>query len=91
MYENLKNNDFDWSALYPFVADAYANNEQYERACEIYKLAYNDFKDEPSFLEKYCYFLIEEGKREEARSIVNRLIALEPTEQQWLDLLYTLE
>ncbi|MCM3389059.1 tetratricopeptide repeat protein [Ureibacillus chungkukjangi] len=91
LYENLKNNDFDWSALYPFVADAYANNEQYERACEIYKLAYNDFKDEPSFLEKYCYFLIEEGKREEARSIVNRLIALEPTEQQWLDLLYTLE
>ncbi len=91
LYENLKNNDFDWSALYPFVADAYAKNEDYERACEIYKIAYNDFKDEPSFLEKYCYFLIEEGKREEARSIVNQLIALEPTEQQWLDLLYTLE
>lgn len=91
LYENLKNNDFDWSALYPFVADAYAKNEHYERAYEIYKLAYNDFKDEPSFLEKYCYFLIEEGKREEARSIVNQLIALEPTEQNWLDLLDTLE
>ncbi|HWL12485.1 MAG TPA: tetratricopeptide repeat protein [Ureibacillus sp.] len=91
LYEDLKNNDFDWSALYPFVAEAYAKNEQYERAYEIYKVAYNDFKDEPSFLEKYCYFLIEEGNREEARSIVNRLIALEPSEQQWLDLLYTLE
>jgi len=91
LYENLKNNEFDWSALYPFVADAYAKNEQYERAYEIYKVAYNDFKDEPSFLEKYCYFLIEEGKREEARLIANQLVALEPTEQQWLDLLDTLE
>lgn len=91
LYEELKNDDFDWSALYPIVADAYAKDEQYERAYEIYKVAYNDFKDEPSFLEKYCYFLIEEGKRDEARNIVNQLIALEPTEQQWLDLLYTLE
>ncbi|MEK9198040.1 tetratricopeptide repeat protein [Ureibacillus sp. 179-F W5.1 NHS] len=91
LYEELKNDDFDWSALYPIVADAYAKDEQYERAYEIYKVAYNDFKDEPSFLEKYCYFLIEEGKRDEARDIVNQLIALEPTEQQWIDLLYTLE
>ena len=91
LYEDLKNNDFDWSALYPFVAEAYAKNEQYERAYEIYKVAYNDFKDEPSFLEKYCYFLIEEGKREEATTIAKQLIALEPTEQQWLDLLDTLE
>lgn len=91
LYENLKNDDFDWSTLYPFVADAYAKDENYERAYEIYKVAYNDFKEETTFLEKYCYFLIEEGKRDEARSIVNQLIALEPSEQQWLDLLYTLE
>lgn len=91
LYENLKNNNFDWSALDPFVADAYAKVEEYERAYEIYKSAYNDFKDEPSFLEKYCYFLIEEGKREEALEIVHRLVALQPSEQQWLDLLYSLE
>ncbi|RHW40152.1 tetratricopeptide repeat protein [Lysinibacillus yapensis] len=91
LYEELIRNDFNWSSLNPLVADAYAKEEQYERAYEIYKSAYNDFKDEPSFLGKYCYFLIEEGKREEAREIVQRLIALEPTEQQWLDLLYTLE
>ena len=91
LYENLKNDDFDWSALYPFVAEAYTKEEQYERAYEIYQVAYNEFKDDPSFLEKYCYFLLEEGKRSEAQSVVKRLIELEPTEQQWLDLLYTLE
>ena len=91
LYENLKNDDFDWSALYPFVADAYTKEEQYERAYEIYQVAYNDFKDEPSFLEKYCYFLLEEGKRSEAQIVVKRLIELDPTDQQWLDLLYTIE
>lgn len=91
LYENLKRDDFDWSALYPFVAEAYSKDEQYERAYEIYKLAYNDFKDDSSFLGKYCYFLIEDGRRDEARAIVNRLMELQPNEQQWLDLYYTFE
>ncbi|NLY79919.1 MAG: tetratricopeptide repeat protein [Lysinibacillus sp.] len=91
LYENLQQEDFDWISLYPFVADAYAKNEQYERAYEIYKVAYNELKDDPTFLENYCYFLIEYGKPHEARKIVERLIQLQPTEVQWLDLLETLE
>lgn len=91
LYENLKRDDFDWTALYPLVAEAYAKDEQYVPAYEIYKAAYNDFKEDSAFLEKYCYFLIEDGKRDEAREIVNKLIALEPSEQHWFDLLYTLE
>lgn len=91
LYENLKNDNFEWTALYPFVAEAYDKDEQFERAYEIYKLAYNDLKEDPSFLEKYCYFLIEDGKRDEAREIVEKLLSMQPSEQHWFDLLNTLE
>ena len=89
--KNCKKNNLNGFPYIPFVADAYAKNEQYERAYEIYKSAYNELKDDPSFLENYCYFLIEDGKRDEAREVVQRLIELQPTEVQWLDLLESLE
>lgn len=91
LYETLKNDDFDWIALYPIVAEAFSQDEQYDRAYEIYQLAYTEFKEDPSFLEKYCYFLIEEGRREEARDIARQLLILQPSEQQWHDLYVTLE
>lgn len=91
LFENLTKDNFSWTALYPFVAHAYDKVEQFERAYEIYNTAYNEFKEEPSFLEKYCYFLIEDGKRDEAREIAKQLISLQPTEQQWFDLLNTLD
>ncbi|MFO7317038.1 MAG: tetratricopeptide repeat protein [Bacilli bacterium] len=91
LYESLQKEQFEWISLFPFVADAYAKNEQYERAYEIYKSAYNELKDDPSFLENYCYFLIEDGKRDEAREMVQRLIQLQPTEVEWVDLLESLE
>jgi len=91
LYESLQKEQFEWISLFPFVADAYAKNEQYERAYEIYKSAYNELKDDPSFLENYCYFLIEDGKRDEAREVVQRLIQLQPTEVEWVDLLESLE
>jgi len=91
LYEKLEKEQFEWTSLAPFAADAYAKNEQYERAYEIYKSAYNELKDDPSFLENYCYFLIEDGKRDEAREVVQQLIQLQPTEVQWLDLLESLD
>lgn len=91
LFETIRREHFEWSSLYPFVAQAYQETEQYECAYEIYSLAYNDFKEDTLFLEKYCYFLIEYGRRDEARRILEQLIALEPTELQWQDLLYTLE
>jgi tetratricopeptide (TPR) repeat protein len=91
LYENLQKEQFEWISLYPFIADAYAKNEEYTRAYEIYKAAYNELKDDTSFLENYCYFLIEDGKRDEAKEVVQRLIELQPAEVQWLDLLESLE
>ena len=87
LYEELKRDEFDWTALYPFVAEAYDKEEQIEKAYEIYSSAYNEFKEDVAFLEKYCYFLLEEGKQDEAKQVVERLIAIEPSEQQWLDLM----
>lgn len=87
LYEHVKRDEFDWSALYPFVADAYNKEEQFDKAYEIYALAYNDFKEDVEFLEKYCYFLLEEGKQHEAKQVVEQLMQLQPAEQQWVDLL----
>ena len=87
LYEHVKRDEFDWSALYPFVAEAYNKEEQFDKAYEIYSLAYNDFKEDVEFLEKYCYFLLEEGKQHEAKQVVEQLMQLQPAEQQWVDLL----
>ena len=44
LYEELQRNEFDWTALYPFVAEAYDKEEQFDKAYEIYKVAYNDLR-----------------------------------------------
>lgn len=87
LYEQLRQNEFDWVSLYPFVANAYNEEEQFEKAYEIYKEAYTEFNEDVEFLEKYCLFLVEDGKREEAKQIAERLVQLQPSEQQWTDLL----
>ena len=91
LFEQISSQDFDWTALYPFVADAYDKVEQFEKAYELYKEALPDFKEDVSFLQSYCYFLIEDGKQQEAKEIATKLVELEPTEQQWLDLLSRFE
>lgn len=91
LFEELQTNDFDWSTLYGFVADAYNKEEQYDRAYEFYKLAYTECKDDIALLEKYSYFLIEEGKRQEAKEVVEQLMQLQPTEPQWLELLESID
>ncbi|WP_341302309.1 tetratricopeptide repeat protein [Lysinibacillus sp. FSL H8-0500] len=91
LFETLQQNDFEWSALYPFAAAAYENLELYDRAYEFYRLAYNDFKEDATFLEKYVYFLVEEGKRLEAKEVLEQLLRIQPGEPAWQELLETLE
>jgi len=91
LFEELKKNDFDWTTLYPFVAQSYANIEEFERAYEFYHLAYNDNKEDTDFLEKFAYFLLEEGKRQEAREIVEQLLQLQPAEELWIEMLDSLD
>lgn len=91
LFETLQQNDFEWSTLYPFAAEAYENLELYDRAYEFYRLAYNDFKEDATFLEKYVYFLLEEGKRSEAKEVFGQLINIQPGEPEWQEKLETLE
>ncbi|WP_264987846.1 tetratricopeptide repeat protein [Lysinibacillus piscis] len=91
LFETLQQNDFEWSALYPFVAEAYENLEMYDRAYGFYRLAYTDFKDDVAFLEKYVYFLLEEGRRTEAKEVLQQLTVLQPGEPTWQEQLDALE
>ena len=66
-------------------------NKEFKKAYELYQAAYLDFKEDPTFLEKYCYFLLEDGKQEQAKEIAEQLVALNPTEQQYIELLERFE
>lgn len=90
LVELISLNQDDWSALYPFAADAFMQEENFERAYEFYSLAYTDHKEDPIFMEKYLYFLLEEGKREEALEIGKQLVHLQPNEERWQDLIESL-
>lgn len=69
------------------AAVAYQNTEEYSEALNKYQLAYTFYKQQPDFLTDYGYFLIEEGKREEAAEIFNTLIKLEPGNEEYQDVL----
>lgn len=84
--EGLSKDDFEWSSLAIFAATSYDRLEEYDKAGVQYKEAYEDYKEDPYFLEKYVYFLIEDGKRQEALKIVEQLRILQPEEPQWIDL-----
>jgi len=90
LVELISHNQDDWSALYPFAADAYAKEENFERAYEFYSLAYTDHKEDPVFMEKYAYFLLEEGKRVEALEISKQLAILQPNEERWQEVIESL-
>ena len=90
LVELMSHNQDDWSALYPFAAEAYAKEENFGRAYEFYSLAYTDHKEDPIFMEKYAYFLLEEGKRDEALEIGKQLALLQPNEERWQELIESL-
>lgn len=85
LYETLKNDQFEWSSMYPFLAVSYERLELYKKAYEFYVLAYTDHKDDAKFLEKYVYFLLEEGKRDEALEAIALLQELEPDNSTWFE------
>jgi tetratricopeptide (TPR) repeat protein len=54
--------------------------EQFSDALNHYQSAYNSFKDNVQFLEGYGFFLLEEGRREDARQIFERIISIDPSQ-----------
>ena len=89
MAGELREEGRDWPALYPFAAAAHEREEQYKEAYEFYRLAYNDFREDPQFLEKFALFLLDEGKREEAIELIKQLAVLMPDDPRWSSFLET--
>ena len=69
--------------LHAFLAYAYERTEDYEKAYEMYFKAYDGMNEDAAFLDKYARFLLEEGKRDEALSIIQQLVRIAPHEEEW--------
>lgn len=79
------------SQIYWNAAYSYQQLERYEEALNAYKHAYNDFNTNTEFLSDYGYFLMEEGRQEEATPVFRKLSELEPLNEEWPDILARLE
>ena len=71
---------FHWDA-----AVAYQQLEEYSQALNRYESAYTFFKDTTDFLVDYGYFLMEEGKREQAVEIFKELLKRDPSNEEFQD------
>lgn len=89
MIKELREEARDWPSLYPYAAAAYEREEHYGEAYEFYRLAYNDFREDPQFLEKFALFLLDEGKRDEAIELIKQLAVLMPDDPRWSSFLET--
>lgn len=64
--------------------------EQYSQALNKYQLAYNELQQNSDFLQDFGYFLMEEGKRDEAVEIFTKLLEMDPTNEVVEELLQRL-
>lgn len=85
--EMLKDFEEEEPRLLWDAAIAYQQLEQYSLALNKYDSAYTFFKEEPDFLSDYGYFLIEEGKRDKAIEVFNKLVIMEPNNLEYRDVL----
>ncbi|MBB6444692.1 tetratricopeptide repeat protein [Bacillus benzoevorans] len=72
---------FKWDA-----AISYQKLEEYSQALNRYESAYTYYKDTTDFLVDYGYFLMEEGKREGAVEVFNKLLEQDPSNEEFLDI-----
>ena len=73
---------FDW-----LMATAYSELEEYEQALSSYREAYQHFMENKEFLHEFGYFLLEDSKFQEARSIFEKLLKDDPSNDEYLDIL----
>lgn len=64
--------------------------EKYSQSLNKYQLAYTFFKNDEDFLSDYGYFLLEEGKREEAAELFSMLLKKDPTNVEYEELVQRL-
>lgn len=62
------------------LAQAYYEKEMYKEALKSYQNAYNMLKEDADFLKDYGYFLVEEGRIEQAISTFQSYLRMEPSD-----------
>jgi tetratricopeptide (TPR) repeat protein len=73
------------------LAKAYEGLEQYNHALKQYRIAYTYFKNHQEFLLEYGQFLVEEGLRGEAIEVYKHLIEMDPSNDEWQELIERLQ
>ena len=65
--------------------------ERYSDALNAYQKAYSYLKGNDEFLQSYGFFLLEEGKTDQAIEVFNKLHQIDPTNVDYIDVLERLE
>jgi tetratricopeptide (TPR) repeat protein len=73
------------------LAKAYEGLEQYNHALKQYRIAYTYFKNHEEFLLEFGQFLVEEGLRGEAVEVYKHLIEMDPSNDEWQELIERLQ
>ena len=90
LVEMMDNQDMEEPQLFWDAARAFHGMEKYSEALNKYQSAYTFFKEQPDFLYDYGYFLLEEGKREDAAEIFNKLLQSDPSNDEYIEIVQRL-
>ncbi len=78
--------EYDWE-----LALAYNEDEEFEKAYEYYKLASELLQSDSIFLKEFGYFLVEDGKINEAIVTFNKYLEIDPQDNEIIAFLNRLE
>jgi tetratricopeptide (TPR) repeat protein len=91
LYKPLTESKEEIPLMYWHLATANKETENYKESAVWYEKAAELFKEDPVFLEEYAYFLLEEGKQEEAKKNLLLLLQISPERTDIEDVLGRLE
>lgn len=67
------------------LAYAYAQEERDKEAQHFFELAYPTLKSQSEFLSDYYFYLLEIGQKDQAKSILDQLLEMDPSNETWHD------
>jgi tetratricopeptide (TPR) repeat protein len=91
LYKPLTESKEEIPLMYWHLATANKETENFKESAVWYEKAAELFKEDPVFLEEYAYFLLEEGKQEEAKKTLLLLLQISPERTDIEDVLGRLE
>ncbi|PNZ70208.1 tetratricopeptide repeat protein [Staphylococcus croceilyticus] len=65
------------------LAHAYGEEERDKEAQHFFELAYPTMKSQSAFLSDYYFYLTEIGHKEQAKSILDQLLEIDPSNETW--------